>query len=262
MLNLRQESDMADAGLRFDGMTIVVTGASSGLGVELARALDAGGAGLVLVGRREDRLRALAGELRDALPVGADLVDPSAGARIVEAATARFGRIDGLVNNAGITNVAPALREELDDFRRVLDVNVVAPFAMSQAVARTMRESGGGSIVNVASVVGLQAITLLPEAGYAASKAGLLGLTRELAVQWARYGIRVNAVAPGGFSSEMTGDVWEEQGRYGPYMAERVPLGRAGRPGELDGPVLSFLHPSTSYVTGQVVAVDGGMTAC
>jgi NAD(P)-dependent dehydrogenase (short-subunit alcohol dehydrogenase family) len=254
--------DMPDAGLRFDGLGIVVTGASSGLGVELARGLDALGARLVLVARREDRLRALAEELRDAQPVAADLTDAAAVERTAAAAAEQLGRIDGLVNNAGITNVAPALREEVDDFRNVLEVNLVAPFALARAVAHSMRETGGGSIVNVSSVVGLQALPPLPEAGYAASKAGLIGLTRELAVQWARYSIRVNAIAPGGFSSEMTGDVWEPHGRYGPYIAEAVPLGRPGRPGELDAMVQVLLHPSTSYVTGQVIAVDGGLTVC
>jgi NAD(P)-dependent dehydrogenase (short-subunit alcohol dehydrogenase family) len=124
-----------------------------------------------------------------------------------------------------------------------------------------MRTTGGGSIVNIASAAGLQSLPYLPQAGYTASKAGAIGLTRELAAQWARYGIRVNAIAPGGFSSEMTADVFEEDGAFGPMIKAHVPLARSGRTGELDTLVLALLHPSTSYVTGQTIAVDGGMTA-
>jgi NAD(P)-dependent dehydrogenase (short-subunit alcohol dehydrogenase family) len=247
--------------LTLDDQVVIVTGASSGLGAELARSLDAAGARLVLVARRAARLDELAASLRDALPVAADLTDEAAPARVVAAATERFGKVDGLVNNAGITNVTPALREEREDFRHVLEVNVVAPFAMARETVKSMRETGGGSIVNIASVVGLMALMPLPEAGYAASKGGMLALTRELAAQWARYDVRVNAIAPGGFSTEMTGDVWEKHGTLGGYMRDRVPLGRSGQPGELDSIVRVLLHPSTSYVTGQVVAVDGGLTA-
>ena len=242
---------------------IVVTGASSGLGAEFAEVLDRAGARLVLTARRQHRLEDLVGRFSDALAVPVDLTDDGAAEIVVEQAVARFGRIDGLVNNAGITNVVPALHEELSDFRRVLETNLVAPFALSQSVARSMREARTeGSIVNVGSIVGLQALSVLPEAGYAASKGGIAALTRELATQWARYRIRVNAIAPGGFSTEMTDDVWEEGGALGDYMKERVPLQRSGRSGELDIILLTLLDPAASYLTGQVIAVDGGMNAC
>jgi NAD(P)-dependent dehydrogenase (short-subunit alcohol dehydrogenase family) len=254
-------TDLTDASLRLDDRVVIVTGASSGIGVQLAKDLDRAGASLALVARRADRLEALADTFRDALAVAADLGDDGAPEAIVAKTVERFGRVDGLVNNAGITNVAPALRETPEEFARVLQINLVAPFALARACAISMRESGGGSIVNVASIVGLRSMRPLPEAGYAASKAGLIGLTRELATQWARYGIRVNAIAPGAFTTEMTDDSFEETGWLGDYIKDVVPLKRPGQPGELDSIVRVLLHSSTSFVTGQVIAIDGGQSA-
>lgn len=256
------EPPPAPAGPRLDGHVVILTGASSGLGDQLARALHAAGARLVLAARRAERLEALAGELGgEHLVVPCDVADAEARTALVAAAVERFGRIDGLVNNAGVTNITPALKEDLDDFRRVLEVNLIAPFDLARQVAGQMRATGGGAIVNVASIVALRHLLFVPQASYAASKAGLAGITRELAAQWTRYGIRVNAVAPGAFGSEMTGDEFEEQGRLGQLIKLRVPMARPGRPGELDGVVLMLLHPASSYVTGQVIPVDGGFTA-
>lgn len=253
--------DEQPGGPGLGGKVIIVTGASSGLGRQFAQALDAAGARLVLAARREDRLNEIAETMREVLPVPCDVAHPDAPNQIIQAALERFGRIDGLVNNAGTTTVQPALRESVEEFRRILEVNLVAPFAISKAAALAMKEMGGGSIVNIASAVGLASMQSLPEAGYAASKGGVISLTRELATQWARYNIRVNAIAPGGFTTEMTGDAFEPDGVLGHVMAA-IPFGRPGRAGELDAAVLFLLAHGSSYVTGVVIPVDGGLTAC
>jgi NAD(P)-dependent dehydrogenase (short-subunit alcohol dehydrogenase family) len=247
--------------IRLPGSVVILTGASSGLGAQLAGALSDAGARLTLAARRLDRLEHLAAQLgADVLTVPCDVSRAEDRERVVQATIERYGRIDGLVNNAGITNVAPALREQLDEFRSVADVNLIAPFALSVLAARQMRQSGGGRIVNVASIAGLRALFRIPQASYTASKAGLINLTRELAVQWGRYDIRVNAVAPGQFASEMTQELFAD-GQLPDWVQERIPLGRAGRAGELDGAVLFLLHDASSYITGQTLVVDGGLTA-
>jgi NAD(P)-dependent dehydrogenase (short-subunit alcohol dehydrogenase family) len=240
---------------------IIVTGASAGLGRQFAAALNAAGAYLVLAARRQELLEEVAANLSETLIVPCDITAPDTPERLVKAAMERYGRVDGLVNNAGITLVTPALRESVEQYRHIVEVNLVAPFAIAKEAAKVMRSNGGGSIVNIASAVGLASMQSLPEAGYAASKGGVISLTRELATQWARYNIRVNALAPGGFTTEMTGDAFEPTGVLGHVMAD-VPLGRVGREGELDAPLLFLLGPGSSYVTGVVLAVDGGLTAC
>ncbi len=248
------------APFRMDGKVAIVTGASSGLGARFARVLDGAGARVVLVARRRERLEQLAAELHDALPVPCDLARLDVGS-VVEATLGRYGRVDVLVNNAGMVDVVPAEDEPLEAFREVVDVNLVAPFALAQRVARAMIESAdGGVIVNVASVLGLVGAGQIPQAGYAASKGGVVNLTRELASQWAKKGIRVNALAPGWFESEMNEDMLSsEKGQQ--WVARRAPLGRHGREGELDGALLFLASDASSYVTGHILAVDGGWTA-
>jgi NAD(P)-dependent dehydrogenase (short-subunit alcohol dehydrogenase family) len=240
---------------------VIVTGGSSGLGEQLGRALAAAGATPVLAARRAERLARLEREVPGVHAVACDVTDAGERERLVETVIERHGRLDGLVNNAGVGATAPALKTSADAFARVLDVNLTAPFALSCLAASRMRANGGGSIVNVASVMGLRSIGEIPDAAYVASKAGIIGLTRELASQWGRYGIRVNAVAPGFFASEMTAELGDDPEAFPPFLLERTPLGRGGRAGELDAAVLFLLGQGGSFVTGHVLSVDGGMAA-
>jgi NAD(P)-dependent dehydrogenase (short-subunit alcohol dehydrogenase family) len=247
---------------RLDGRVVIVTGASSGLGARFARVLDGAGARVVLAARRLDRLEKLAAELGDALAVACDLSDPDAPRTLVEATLERYGAVDVLVNNAGTDVLAPALEEPIDAFRGVLEVNLVAAFALSQLAARSMIETGrGGTIVNVASLWGLVGVGQIPMASYAASKGGLVNLTRELAAQWARKGVRVNTLAPGWFRTEMTEGRMFGDERSERWMRGRTPMGRGGDEHELDGALLFLASDASSFVTGQVLCVDGGWTA-
>jgi NAD(P)-dependent dehydrogenase (short-subunit alcohol dehydrogenase family) len=242
-----------------DGRVAIVTGASSGLGVAFARALAEAGADVVLGARRVDRLeetRALVEAAgRRALAVATDVARPEDCQALVEAAVAELGRVDVLVNNAGIGTAVPATRETPDQFRQVVDVNLNGCYWMAQACGRVMQP--GSSIVNISSVLGLTTAGL-PQAAYSASKAALIGLTRDLAQQWTRRkGIRVNALAPGFFASEMT-DQYPEG--YLDQMQHRIPVGRKGDPMELAAALVFLASPAGGYVTGQTFAVDGGLT--
>jgi len=241
------------------GRVIVVTGASSGLGAQMSAALARAGARVVLAARREDRLRELAAQIGGEV-IACDITDADERRRLIDTAVERCGRLDGLLNNAGFSRPGPASRESMDDVRRMLEVNLIAPFELSQLAARAMRaqEGGGRAILNVASIAAYAALEPMPEAGYAASKAALVALTRELASQWGRHGIRVNALAPGFFASEMTDGLIDSDGD-GPAWLSDLPLGRTGRAGELDGAAVFLLGDGASYVTGHVLAVDGGL---
>jgi len=244
---------------RLDDRVAIVTGASSGLGVAFAQALAEAGADVVLGARRVDKLADTA-ELvtaagRRTLSVATDVADPDQCQALVDAAMAEFGRVDVLVNNAGVGTAVPATRETPEQFRSVIDVNLNGCYWMAQACGRVMQP--GSSIVNISSVLGLTTAGL-PQAAYSASKAGLIGLTRDLAQQWTgRKGIRVNALAPGFFVSEMT-DTYPDG--YLDLMLQRVPMGRKGDPQELAAALVFLASPAGGYVTGQTFAVDGGMT--
>jgi NAD(P)-dependent dehydrogenase (short-subunit alcohol dehydrogenase family) len=250
------------AAFRLDGKVAIVTGASSGLGARFAKVLDSAGAKVVLVARRLERLEALAGDLaNDALPVKADLQQTDQLDAVVEQTVEKYGRVDVLVNNAGMVDAEPAIDESLDLFTDVVKVNLIAPFALAQRAAKAMLDGDeGGAIVNVASILGLRGVGQIPQAGYAASKGGIVNLTRELGAQWARKGIRVNAIAPGWFESEMTSDMFSEESGH-KWVARRAPMGRHGKEGELDGALLYLASDASSYVTGQILAVDGGWTS-
>ena len=242
-----------------DGKVAVVTGASSGLGVAFAKALAEAGADVALGARRVDRLAETA-ELvkaagRRSVEVATDVSKQPDCQALVDAAMAEFGRVDVLVNNAGIGTAVPATRETVEQFTQVIDVNLNGCYWMAQACGRVMQP--GSSIINISSVLGLTTAGL-PQAAYAASKAGLIGLTRDLSQQWgSRKGIRVNALAPGFFTSEMT-DQYPPQ--YLDMMMIRVPLTRKGDPEELAAALVFLASDAGGYVTGQTLAVDGGMT--
>jgi NAD(P)-dependent dehydrogenase (short-subunit alcohol dehydrogenase family) len=237
----------------------VVTGASSGLGVAFAMALAEAGADVVLGARRTDRLadtaRLVEKAGRRALAVATDVADPASCDNLVARAVEELGRVDVLVNNAGVGTAVPATRETPEQFRQVIDVNLNGCYWMAQACGRVMQP--GSSIINISSILGLTTAGL-PQAAYASSKAGLIGMTRDLAQQWTgRKGIRVNAIAPGFFESEMTD-------QYPPGYLEaqqaRIPTGRKGDPRELAATVVFLASPAAGYITGQTLAVDGGMT--
>ena len=244
------------------GKTAIVTGGSRGIGVEMAEGLAEAGANLMLCARREEWLLETVEEFRGrgfaVEGQAADVSDPGDVQRVVEATVAAFGKVDILINNAGISWGAMPEEMPLEKWQKVIDVNLTGCFLMAQAAGREMLKNNRGSIINIASIAGLTSSANGPfYAGYVASKAGLIGLTRELAASWGRKGIRVNAIAPGFFHSRLADaviDIYERS------IQENNVIPRVGNEGELKGVTVFLASDASSYITGQTIAVDGGMT--
>jgi NAD(P)-dependent dehydrogenase (short-subunit alcohol dehydrogenase family) len=244
---------------RLDGKVAIVTGASSGLGVSFAQAFAEAGADLVLGARRVEKMTRTAALVEAAggrvHTRKTDVADAEQCQQLVDAAMAEFGRVDVLINNAGVGTAVPATRETAEEFRSVVEVNLHGSYWMAQACGRVMQP--GSSIINIASILGLTTAGL-PQAAYSASKAAVIGLTRDLAQQWSgRKGIRVNALAPGFFASEMTDEL---KPGYLDSLMPRIVMGRLGDAAELAATAVWLASPAGGYVTGQTIVVDGGLT--
>ena len=255
-----KEIDVATS-FRLDGKVCIVTGASSGLGERFARVFAAAGAKVVVAARRIDRLSALASSLPDAIALQCDVSEDEQCKQLINDVINHYGQVDGLVNNAGSSDaVNPAAEADIALFRQVVDVNLNACFLLSALAAQDMLERGAGSIINIASVHGLVASAPNLQPAYAASKAGLINLTRDLAVQWAKQGVRVNAICPGYFDTELTNVMFEDS-RMITWIERNTAMKRGGKIEELDGALLFLASEASSYVTGIPIPVDGGWTA-
>lgn len=239
---------------------VVVTGASSGIGASAALAFAERGAHVIAVARRAERLNELAGRTTGITPFVGDVTDADSRTELVAHVMNARGRLDVLVNNAGIAPVVPALDESVDDFRRVIETNLVSVFGLSREAGRVMVDAGRGTIINIASIFGVVGSGSVPQAGYAASKGGVINLTRELSAQWASLGVRVNAIAPAFFDTEMTAGMWDDE-RSLKWVRRNTPIGRGGKVNEMQGALIYLASDASSYVTGAVLPVDGGWTS-
>ena len=246
------------------GKTAIVTGGGTGIGRQMAQGLAEAGANLVLCARKAERCEQAAFELEQlgvrAIGLGCDVRDPEQVQHVVTKAVEELGGVDVLVNNAGTVWGASPEEMPLEGWQKVIDVNLTGVFLFSQAAGRVMIERGGGVIVNIASVAGLQGgpPEIMNTIVYNASKGGVIAFTRDLACKWAQHGIRVNSIAPGWFPSDMSGYVLE---RHEERLKQHIPLGRFGGPHDLEGVVVFLASDASGYVTGHTLVVDGGESA-
>ena len=245
---------------RLDGQVALVTGASAGLGVRFARVLHAVGATVVVTARRSDRLETLTTELPGAIAIAADMAEVADRERLVAETLDRVGRVDVLVNNAGISYTVGLEDETLEQFERAIEINTIAVWHLIKLCAADMVARGSGSIVNVASMLGHVGSAPIKQANYCASKGAVVNMTRELALQLARKGVRVNALCPGYFPSEMTESMVDDEASER-YIRTYSGIPRMGEEQELDGALLLLASSAGSYITGHSLLVDGGFTA-
>ncbi len=247
------------------GKVALVTGASSGLGVQFAKALAGQGANIAIIARRVEKLEAVKAEIEqefgvEVLALPCDVLDVAGIKQTVAAIKERFGRIDILINNAGTARVAPAEEQSDDDWKAVIDTNLNAVYYVAREVGKVMKEQQYGKVVNIGSLHSAVSITGFGISAYCASKGGVLMLTKDLAAEWAQYGITVNAIGPAYFPSEMTNSSLGDENFLALIKASN-PMGRPGRTGELDGAIVYFASDASSYTTGQILWIDGGWTA-
>jgi NAD(P)-dependent dehydrogenase (short-subunit alcohol dehydrogenase family) len=246
-----------------NGRVAIITGGSIGLGRQIAEGLAEMGANLVLCARKKERCQQAAEDLRQlgvrTLALGCDVKNPAGVQEVVDAAFSQFGRIDVLVNNAGISWGAPVEEMSLEDWNKVIETNLTGTFLCAQAVGKVMIKQGRGKIINIASVAGLGgAPPALPAIGYHASKGGVISFTKDLACKWAMHNIQVNAIAPGWFPTHMSNKVLEHNREF---FLSQIPLRRFGNEHDLKGAAVFLASDASDYITGHVLVVDGGQTA-
>lgn len=264
MVHKKKSQTVMDLCFDIKGQTAIVTGASSGLGVTFAESLAEIGVNLVIAARRYERLVKIAEDLSgkynvEVVPVSTDVSQEDQVINMVDAAIGNFGSLEILINNAGIATISPSIDISLEEWKKVIDVNLTGVFLCARTAAREMIKKKNGKIVNIASIYGAVG-DIFHAAPYYASKGAVINLTRAFAIEWAPYKINVNAIAPGFFPSEMTGPIFQDEMAL-KHILSKTPLGRTGEPLDLKAALVYLVSPASDYVTGQTIFVDGGWTA-